>query len=148
MAEHCQFDDIHDELIRGRLVGLRDPRLAERLQLDLELTLEKAANQATQSVKNDQSSYEAKKTVYAAYKSKFYRRKEQQKRKNQGHTAIPHATRQSCGKSPSRARGHPLPKVLYVENVGSKGTLVKHARVKLLQQLNNRARAVTLQKYL
>ena len=50
MAEHGQFGDINDELIRDRLVvGLRDTRLAERLQLDPELTLEKAANQARQS---------------------------------------------------------------------------------------------------
>ena len=32
MAEHCQFGDINDGLIRDRLVvGLRDTRLAERL---------------------------------------------------------------------------------------------------------------------
>ena len=42
MAEHCQFGDINDELIRDRLVvGLRDTKLAEILQLDPELTLEK-----------------------------------------------------------------------------------------------------------
>ena len=48
MAEHRQFGDINDELICDRL-GLRDTRLAERLQLDPELTLEKAVNQARQS---------------------------------------------------------------------------------------------------
>ena len=43
MAEHCQFGDINDERL---VVGLRDTRLAGRLQLDPELTLEKAVNQA------------------------------------------------------------------------------------------------------
>ena len=43
MAEHCQLGDINDELIRDRLVvGLRGTRLAKRLQLDPELTFEKA----------------------------------------------------------------------------------------------------------
>ena len=97
MAGHCQFGDINDELIRDRLVvGLRDTRLAERLQLDPELTLEKAVNQARQSeavkkqqvlLRDDQSSYGAKETVDAVHKSKLYRKKEQQKRKDQGHTA-------------------------------------------------------------
>ena len=42
MAEHCQFGDINDERIRDRLVvSLRGTRLAERSQLDPELTLEK-----------------------------------------------------------------------------------------------------------
>ena len=50
MTEHCQFDDINDELIRDRLVvSLRNTRLAERLQLDPELTLKNAVNQARQS---------------------------------------------------------------------------------------------------
>ena len=114
MAEHCQFGDINDELIRYRLVfGLRDTRLAERLQLDPELTLEKAVNQARQTeavktqqvlLRDDQSSYGAKETVDAVHKSKFYRKKEQQIRKDQGHTATPNETCPRFGKSPSHAR--------------------------------------------
>ena len=114
MAEHCQFGDINDELIRDRLVvGLRDTRLAERLQLDPELTLAKAVNQARQSeavkkqqviLRDDQSSYGAKETVDAVHKSKLYRKKEQQKRKDQGHTSTPNPTCQRCGKSLSHAR--------------------------------------------
>ena len=81
MAEHCQFGDINDELIRDRLVvGFRDTRLAERLQLHPELTLEKAVNQARQSeavkkqqvlLRDDQSSHRVKDTVDAVHKSKF-----------------------------------------------------------------------------
>ena len=41
---------IHDEMIRDRLVmGLRDAKLSERLQLDAELTLDKAVNQVRQA---------------------------------------------------------------------------------------------------
>ena len=114
IAEHCQFGDINDELIPDRLgVGLRDTRLAERPQLDLELTLEKAANQVKQSeavkkqqvrLRGDQSSHGTKETVDAVHKSKFYRKKEQQKRKDEGDTATPNATFQRCEKLPSHTR--------------------------------------------
>ena len=86
MTEHCQFGDINDKLIRDRLVvGLRDTRLAERLQLDPELTLGKAVNQARQYetvkkqqllLRDDQSSHGVKETVDSVHKSKFYRKKE------------------------------------------------------------------------
>ena len=45
LAEHCQFGTLHDEMIRDRIVvGLLDQKLSEKLQLDSELTLEKAIN--------------------------------------------------------------------------------------------------------
>ena len=157
MAEHCQFGDINDELIRDRLViGLRDTRLAGRLQLDPELTLENAVNQARQPeavkkqqvhLRDNQSSYGAKETVDAVHKSKFYRKKEQQKRKDQGHTVTPNATYQRCGKSPSHIRNSCPAKDLYAESALKKDTLLKYVTVKLLQQLNNRVRTLTLQKY-
>lgn len=47
LAENCSYGALHDELIRDRLVvGLRDTSLAERMQLDRDLTLEKALNMA------------------------------------------------------------------------------------------------------
>ncbi|XP_061906727.1 uncharacterized protein K02A2.6-like isoform X2 [Entelurus aequoreus] len=50
LAEHCEFGTLRDELIRDRLVvGILDARLSERLQLDAELTLEKAITQIKQS---------------------------------------------------------------------------------------------------
>ena len=45
LAEFCDFSDLPDELIRDRLVaGIRDKALSERLQLEADLTLEKAVN--------------------------------------------------------------------------------------------------------
>ena len=42
MAEPCQFADINGELVCDQFViGIRDTRLAERLQLDPDLTLKK-----------------------------------------------------------------------------------------------------------
>ena len=49
LAEHCNFRDLKDELIRDRLVvGLRDAALSEKLQMNPDLTLEKAVVMARQ----------------------------------------------------------------------------------------------------
>ena len=49
LAEHCNYGDLREEMIRDRLVvGIRDSKLSETLQLDGELTLEKAIAQARQ----------------------------------------------------------------------------------------------------
>ena len=45
LAEFCDFSDLRDKLIRDRIVvGIRDKALSERLQLEADLTLEKAVN--------------------------------------------------------------------------------------------------------
>ena len=50
LAEHCDFQALKDELIRDRIVvGIKDRRLSEKLQLDPKLTLEKATQQVKHS---------------------------------------------------------------------------------------------------
>ena len=50
LAEHCSYGALHDEMIRDRLVvGIRDAKLSEKLQLDPDLTLEKAITQVRQA---------------------------------------------------------------------------------------------------
>lgn len=50
LAEHCAFGTLRDELIRDRIVvGLLGSKLAEKLQLDPELTLTQAMHQARQA---------------------------------------------------------------------------------------------------
>ena len=45
LAEHCNFGSLREELIRDRIVvGIRDKNLSEKLQLESDLTLEKAVN--------------------------------------------------------------------------------------------------------
>ena len=45
LAEHCEFGQLHDELIRDRIVvGIRDITLSEKMQMDPKLDLAKAAN--------------------------------------------------------------------------------------------------------
>ena len=50
LAQYCDYKELHDEMIRDRLVvGLRDAKLSEKLQLDADLTLEIALTKARQS---------------------------------------------------------------------------------------------------
>ena len=43
MPEHCFYGDLHDEMIRDRIiVGLRDASVAQKIQMDHKLMLEKA----------------------------------------------------------------------------------------------------------
>jgi len=58
LARHCNFGTLKEELIRDRIVvGLQNRELSEKLQLDPNLTLEKAANLARQreTVKQQQN---------------------------------------------------------------------------------------------
>ena len=49
LAEFCNFGNLRDELIRDRLVvGILNEHLSEKLQLDVDLTLEKVIIQARQ----------------------------------------------------------------------------------------------------
>jgi len=42
LVEHCSYGNLHDEMIRDRLVvGIKDAKLSEKLQLDPDLTFEK-----------------------------------------------------------------------------------------------------------
>ena len=50
LAEHCGYAALHDEMVRDRIVvGIRDGHLSEKMQMDPELTLDKAVNLARQS---------------------------------------------------------------------------------------------------
>ena len=50
LAEHCGYGDLHNEMIRDRIVvGICNSALSEKLQLDSKLTLESAVTQVRQS---------------------------------------------------------------------------------------------------
>lgn len=60
LSERCNFGEVKDEPIRNRIVGgLKDSKLSEKLQLDPDLALAKATNQASRSeaVKNNKHSF-------------------------------------------------------------------------------------------
>jgi len=47
---HCNYGNLQNEIIRDRIVvGIRDRKLSERLQLEADLTLEKAITTVCQS---------------------------------------------------------------------------------------------------
>ena len=57
LSKHCQYDELRHEMIHNRIgVGLCDSSLSEKLQLEANLTLEKAVTSAHQreSVKKQQ----------------------------------------------------------------------------------------------
>ena len=50
LVEHCGYSDLHDEMIRDRIVvGIRSSALSEKLQLDPRLTLDSAITQVCQA---------------------------------------------------------------------------------------------------
>lgn len=58
LAEHCSYGALHDEMRRDRLVvGLRDTKLSEKLQLNADLTFDTAVTQVRQAeeVKSQQT---------------------------------------------------------------------------------------------
>ena len=58
LAEHCGYTDLHDEMIRDKIVvGIRNSSLSEKLQLDPDLTLSKAVTlvRQTEAIKQQQT---------------------------------------------------------------------------------------------
>ena len=58
LAEHCQYGRLHNEMVWDRIVvGIKDSKLSEKLQMHNELTLEKTISLARnhESVKQQQS---------------------------------------------------------------------------------------------
>ena len=50
LTEYCEYGALRDEMILDRLVvGLRDLKLSEKIQVDADLTREKAVNALRQS---------------------------------------------------------------------------------------------------
>ncbi len=50
LSEHCDYGDLREELIRDRIVvGIKDRRLSEKMQLDRNLTLIRATEMARQA---------------------------------------------------------------------------------------------------
>jgi len=50
LAKHCFYGELQDEMIRDQIVvGIKDPKLSEKLQMDYRLTLETAIQHVRQS---------------------------------------------------------------------------------------------------
>lgn len=109
LVEHCEYGTLRDEMLRDRLVvGLKNAKLSEKLQLDATLTLGKAVNMARQneSVHKQQEIVRGANTVgdqkpsnVDAIRTSRFRRKEQNdfERKDDARTS----TTKSPYKSPT-----------------------------------------------
>ena len=115
LSEHCDYGALHNELIRDRIVvGLADIKLSERMQMDKDLTLDKAINMARQSeeIKRQQTSLrgdtcakEARSVDRVAFKGKqqYQKKPIPRAQKERGKYVNSEKSKQcrKCGKSPS-----------------------------------------------
>ncbi|UYV75780.1 hypothetical protein LAZ67_13001327, partial [Cordylochernes scorpioides] len=79
LADSCEFEGLHEQLIRDRIVvGVRDKALSERMQLDSELTLEKAVKMVRQQQVDLQRPSTSQKVNQVKFNSKKQSPKQQQ----------------------------------------------------------------------
>ena len=137
LAEHCSFGDLHDEMIRDRIVvGLRDASVAQKLQMDHELTLDRAVSLARQSeaVKTQQSivrppAIDDSVSIEAIKSNRQTHHKKPQK-------SIPGMQRQDspmctrCGKSPPHTKDRCPAKDAVCRRCSKKGHYQKFCRSK------------------
>ena len=107
LAEFCEYSNLCDKLICNRIVvGLRDKKLSEKLQMDYELTLEKAVTYArqTEAIKQQQTTLnnqsETTNSIKIINRAGFPQKRKQDYRPQQ--RAMISCTR--CGKSPAHSK--------------------------------------------
>ncbi|UYV63401.1 hypothetical protein LAZ67_2003965, partial [Cordylochernes scorpioides] len=86
LADSCEFEGLHEQLIRDRMVvGVRDKALSERMQLDSELTLEKAVKMVRQqeAVRQQQVDLQRPSTSQKVNQVKFNSKKQSPKQQQQ-----------------------------------------------------------------
>ncbi|UYV60122.1 K02A2.6-like, partial [Cordylochernes scorpioides] len=100
LADSCEFEGLHEQLIRDRIVvGVRDKALSERMQLDSELTLEKAVKLVRQqeAVRQQQVDLQRPSTSQKVNQVKFNSKKQSPKQQQQ-----PSRKREKSAKTRSR----------------------------------------------
>ncbi|UYV74195.1 hypothetical protein LAZ67_11002385 [Cordylochernes scorpioides] len=86
LADSCEFEGLHEQVIRDRIVvGVRDKALSERMQLDSELTLEKAVKMVRQqeAVRQQQVDLQRPSTSQKVNQVKFNSKKQSPKQQQQ-----------------------------------------------------------------
>ncbi|UYV79403.1 K02A2.6-like [Cordylochernes scorpioides] len=86
LADSCEFEGLYEQLIRDRIVvGVRDKALSERMQLDSELTLEKAVKMVRQqeAVRQQQVDLQRPSTSQKVNQVKFNSKKQSPKQQQQ-----------------------------------------------------------------
>lgn len=137
LAEHCSYGELYNEMIRDRIVvGLRDASVAQKLQMDPELTLDKAVTLARQSkaVKTQQSvvrppTIDDSVTIEEIKNSRRTNCKKPHKSSGMQRQDSPSCTR--CGKSPPHTRDKCPAKEVVCRRCSKKGHLEEVCRSKI-----------------
>ena len=123
-AEHCGYGDLHDEMVRDRIVvGLCNSRLSEKLQMDPNLMLDKAMSLARQSeaVKKQQPTVRGQVRDETSIEAIHGTRDQQKQKPSQSKPAAqPHVCTR-CGKAPLHRRSQCPAKEAVCHKCGKRG---------------------------
>ncbi|MCG8044483.1 MAG: RNase H-like domain-containing protein, partial [Candidatus Thiodiazotropha endolucinida] len=147
LAEHCNYGNLKNELIRDRIVvGLRDAKISEKLQLDADLTLETAVNQARQkeAVHQQQSIVRSQISDNKLDSVKYKQRRGQNSRQRtlirdnvkQQNREKPKCTR--CGAVPAHGRNNCPARDSKCRGCGIKGHWVRFCLSKKVHEVDDR----------
>ena len=149
LAEHCEYGDLHDQMIRDRIVvGLKDGNVSQRLQLDADLTLKKAQDIVceTDAVKRQRSELRDKFDSpnndinffrSGKFKSRGRERREQNNKSTAKSCSKDFPNKQSCfrcGKNPSQSRERCPARNSTCNKCSKIGHWAKMCRTKVLQK--------------
>ena len=136
LAEHCSYGELSDEMIRDHIVvGLRDAAVAQKLQMDHELTLDKAVTLTRQSepIKTQQSvirppAIDDSVSIEAIKSNRQTYHRKPQKSSGMQRQNSPICTR--CGKSPPHTKDKCPAKDAVCRRCSKKGHFQKLCRSK------------------
>ena len=105
LADHCGYGQLREEMVRDRIVvGIRDAKLSQKLQMDAELTLEKATQLVRESktIKLQQATLRPDDTtdIGAVTRKPFRRHGPQHKQLQRPPPTQPSVTCTRCGQTP------------------------------------------------
>ena len=145
LAEHCDYGTLKNELIRDRIVvGLRDAKISEKLQLDPALTLEGAVTQARQKEAVHEQQSIVRSHVQSENKVdtvKFRQKQGQNKQRRQARDKPRNQNGDKCtrcGAVPSHSRNKCPAKDSKCRGCGIKGHWVRFCLSKKVHEVDDR----------
>jgi transposase InsO family protein len=145
LVENCEYGDMKDQMLRDRIVvGIRDKALSQRMQLDAELTLEKAKTLSRQreAIREQQvilgSTTKATQSVDHIHKShqKGSKRNQFQWSKPSTGRTQPSKTCTRCGRGPHPRHQCPA-RDAQCHKCKNKGHFAAHCRSKSVAEVSN-----------